>query len=92
MLAPLWQSKGYTSFWLKSQMAALEGDLDLALDYYARALSEAESDAFQCIQALWLVHRIFPDYRSHPKYQKMLKDVGLDEESIAKLKIPPLPF
>ena len=24
--------------------------------------------------------------------EKMLRDVGLDEESVAKLKIPPLPF
>lgn len=32
------------------------------------------------------------NYRFHPKYRKMLKGVGLDEESSPKLKIPPLSF
>jgi len=73
-------------------MALLEGDLDLALDYHEQSLLEKEYLAIYHIQAPFWGYKMFPDYRSHPKYQKMLKDVGLDDESIAKLKIPPLSF
>ena len=37
-------------------------------------------------------HPLFPDYRSHPKFQQMPSAVGLDKESIAKLEVTPLPF
>ena len=72
-------------------MAALEGKIDLAVDYYQQAVSEPEPLAFYSIDTPTF-GLVFPEYRSHPKYQKMLRDVELDEESIAKLKIPPLPF
>ena len=91
IFAPLWKSTSYLSYYTKSYMALLEGDLDLALDYYSQALFEPEYIAFRDIQAP-LFRVLFPEYRSHPKYQKMLRDIGLDDESIAKLKIPPLPF
>jgi len=84
-------SMDHVSYRARSYMASLEGDLDHAIELYSKALSESEQMAFIEIQAP-LFRAIFPSYRSHPKYQKMLRDVGLDEESIAKLKIPPLPF
>jgi len=34
ILSPLWQTKRYLSFYSKSCMAVLEGNLDLAMDYY----------------------------------------------------------
>jgi len=92
ILAPLWQTTDYLPSFIKSYMAALEGDLDLALDYYQQALSDSEYLAIYFIQAPPEIRTIFPDYRSHPNYQKMLRDMGLDDESISKLKIPPLPF
>ena len=70
----------------------VEGDIDLAFDYYEQALSESEYTPILIIQAPLCFPKIFPSYRSHPRYQKMLRDVGLDNESVAKLKIPPLPF
>ncbi len=93
LLAPLWKetTDHVPSLW-RSQMAALEGDLDSALGYYSRALSESDVFAFVSIHSQSFVGRLFPEYRSSPKYQKMLRDVGLDEESVAKLEIPPLPF
>jgi len=92
ILAPLWHTSEYIPFRMKSQMALLEGALDLALDYYERAITEPEYMAFWVNKNPFWGSKIFPDYRSHPKWQKMLQDVGLDDESIAKLKIPPLPF
>ena len=91
-VASLSRNTGYVPFFVKSQIASLEGDLNLALDYYSKALSESEYSAFAFIQVPSLLVRTFPEYRSHPKYQKMLRDVGLDEKSVAKLKILPLPF
>jgi len=83
---------GYTSYLMRSYIEILKGNLDASLTYFSRALSDREPFAAFQIQAPLFMVRIFPDYRSHPKYQKMLRDFGLDEESIAKLKIPPLPF
>ena len=91
IFGPLWQSTSYLSHYAKSYMALLEGDLDLALNYYSQALSDSEYVAFRDIQAP-LFRVLYPEYRSHPRYLRMLHDVGLDEESIAKLEIPPLPF
>lgn len=84
--------KSYVSFMHKGMFAQLEGDLDLALDHYSQALLELEFGAFRDLFCPFHYRVFFPDYRSHPKYQKILHDYGLDEESIAKLKIPPLPF
>lgn len=33
-----------------------------------------------------------PGYFEHPAYQQMLKDVGLDPASLAKINVPPLSF
>ena len=77
---------------MKSWIAAIEMDMELALALYATALAESEWQAYIQIQSPTFIRKLMPDYHSHPKYQKMLRDVGLDGESIAKLKIPPLPF
>jgi len=92
VLAPLWKTTNHFSYTIKSWMAAIEGDLDLSLDCYEKALSESEFSALLGIRAPNFISQLFPEYRSHLKHQKMLKDVGLDDESVAKLKIPPLPF
>jgi len=92
MLSPLWQAKSYVSFTQKTIMDALEGNLDLALDYHEKALTESEYTAIWHIQANFFDGIIFPNYCAHPRYQKMLRDVGLEDESIVKLKMPPLPF
>jgi len=92
ILAPLWQTANYIPYITKRNMAAIEGDLDLAIDYWAQALSESEYFAFQSLHLAGIIGTLFPEYRSRPKYQQMLHNVGLDDESIEKLKIPPLPF
>jgi hypothetical protein len=77
---------------LKSFIAAVEGDIESSLDYIAQDLSESVYVKFLDIQTPCFYLQLFPDYRAHPKYQKMLRDFGLDGESIARLNIPPLPF
>jgi tetratricopeptide (TPR) repeat protein len=77
---------------LKSFIASVEGDMESSLDYIAQDLSESVYVKFRDIQTPCFYLQLFPDYRAHPKYQKMLRDFGLDEESIARLNIPPLPF
>ena len=93
-LHALWHSKDYVSYWLKSYMAALDGDLDLGLDYYAHGLRASEPNPLIYVQRplVPFFDASLPAHSSHPKYQKMLRDVGLDEESVSKLKIPPLSF
>lgn len=86
------QEGGKASHKRKHDIALLEGDLDSALDYYAQALSGGEYTAFREVQMNVFCLSLFPEYRSHPKYQKMLRDVGLDKESVDRLKIPPLPY
>jgi len=86
------ENTDYLPYYCRSYMAALEGNLDMALDLFAQAITEFEPGAIGDARPLTVIRAVFPDYRSHPRYQKMLRDVGLDEESIAKLKIPPLPF
>jgi len=93
---PLWQDDSrsfmYSSPLDKASLAATEGDLEKALDFYVQALSEQNFTALRYVQTPDPIKKLFPEYRSHPKYQRMLRDVGLDDESVAKLKIPPLPF
>jgi tetratricopeptide (TPR) repeat protein len=91
IVALLKQKKGTINPAAEWMFICLEGDLDLALDSFARNMGLGYS-ALRTIQAPAYLSRVFPEYRSHPKYQKMLRDVGLDRESIAKLRIPPLPF
>ena len=88
----LLQEQEYLAYHMKAHMALLEGDAERLFEYYRRALFEGEPSAFAQIQEPIYIRRIMPDFRSDARYQRMLKDVGLDEESIAKLKIPPLPF
>jgi len=92
MLAPLKKQKRYVSPFSHIGVLLIKGDVDLALDSYAQATADSPYTTLRLIRNPLLFYRLFPDYRSHPKYRKMLRDVGLDEESIAKLKIPPLPF
>lgn len=92
IVALLKQKKGAIYPLVEWAFICLEGDLDLALDSYAQQCRESAYTVLQMIQAPICLNRLFPEYRSHPKYQKILRDVGLDRESIAKLRIPPLPF
>jgi len=48
-------------------MAAPEGDLDLALEYYEQALSESEYSAIFLIQAPFWNGKIFPGLSLPPK-------------------------
>jgi tetratricopeptide (TPR) repeat protein len=92
ILASLKSDPGSLPLLMKSAIAKLEGDIDRSLDYYIQAISESRFTALMGIQTPEHFARLFPEYRSHPGYKKMLRDVGLDEKSVAKLKIPPLPF
>jgi|TARA_Y100000310_G_scaffold342957_1_gene448459 TolB-like protein len=69
-------------------VALLQHDLDGALTRFEKIASVSGP-------ALFWIHNIggdaFPEFQSHPRYQRALIDVGLDDVSLAKLTLPPLP-
>jgi len=68
------------------------GDVDLSVDYLRQDLSASVYTKFREIQTPVFYSRVYPDYRSHPGYQKMLRDFSLDQDAIGLLDIPALPF
>lgn len=78
------------SFYVKTRFALLEGDLELALSYFEQGIDQSD------LGSGYFVHKPpFPHWAKlydHPEYDRILKKVGLDDESLAKLEIPPLPF
>jgi len=82
-------------FYERSFIANLEGETELAIDLYAGALEASEIMAFSEVQAQvdgGLLRKMFPDFCDHPRFQQMLVEYKLDEDSISRLTIPSLPF
>jgi hypothetical protein len=70
----------------------LKGETEVALDYYERALEREEPTALIAIQGLPHLRAIFPDFFCSDRYLAILRKLNLDEDSLAQLSIPPLPF
>ena len=82
----------YSVSLLKSFIASVMGDLDTSVACISEDLSETAYVKLREIQTPCFYSKLCPDYRSYPGYQKMLREYGLDETSVAKLRMPPLPF
>ena len=70
----------------------LRGNIDDALDQFEQLMDASDYSTMRDIRGSPLWWGLFPEYFEHPRYHAMLRKHGLDDESIAKLKIPPLPF
>ncbi len=57
----------------------------------SRAIEANEYLAFINFRGAFL-RELFPEFYTHPRRNEILKKAGLDDEAIAKLVIPPLPF
>jgi len=75
---------------LKLRMALLERNVDVALSFFEQGLEEVFQDVAFYTHPVPIDH--MTEFFTHPEYQRILKRVSLDDESIAKLKFPPLPF
>jgi adenylate cyclase len=82
----------YQPFLFKHEIALFERDLDAAVDYYAKAVDAAEPAAMFWHRDTCFLNRVFPEFVAYPPYQQILKDIKLDPESTAKIRIPDLPF
>ncbi|MDP7594239.1 MAG: tetratricopeptide repeat protein [Pseudomonadales bacterium] len=90
-LRPLKQATGFQSYSTKLQSACLEQDVDLAVSYFEQGIEELDR------MMLGLVCRtkedpLYSELRSQPKFQRIVRQLGLDDASIARLRFPPLPF
>ena len=91
-LSPLEVQGGYVSTYLKFWIALLKEQYPLALEHYQDALREGEFMALHEIQGYCGLRSLFPAYFAQPGYEAMLRELGLDAESVAKLVIPDFPF
>lgn len=90
-LRPLKQATGYQDYSTKLQCACLQQDVDLAVYHFEQGIMDSDR------MVLGLVCRfeedpLYTELHAHPKLQSIVRQLGLDDASIAKLRIPPLPF
>ena len=74
-------------------VSRLKGEIDTALDQFEDLIDQS---VYSIIKDARLpdpvLRQEFPEFYTHPRYYDILKQVGLDDEAVAKLIIPPLPF
>jgi TolB-like protein len=89
-LEPLRQIAAGHTLYVKTRVALIEGDVETALMHFEEGINKSLEEI------VWLTHPLpIPHHReffAHPEYQRILEDVGLDDDSISKLEFPPLPF
>ena len=74
-------------------VSRLEGEIDTALDQLEDMINQSQYSMTKDSRLPDPVLRqAFPEFYTHPRYQDILKKVGLDDEAVTKLVIPPLPF
>jgi hypothetical protein len=69
------------------RIALLERDVELALTLFEQAVSDSDP-----LVIILFVYPAFAQLRAHPRFHDIVRQIGLDDDSLAKLKIPPLPF
>jgi len=69
------------------RIAMLEGDFELAVTLFEQAVSDSEP-----LTLLMAGPPAFTELRADPRFQDIVRKIGMDDESIAKLSIPLLPF
>jgi hypothetical protein len=79
-------------YFLHYLIALLKGESELAADRLESSLKRGEPQAFIYIQGTTLSRMINPNFFNGDRYQAILRKLHLDEESLAKLSVPPLPL
>ena len=74
----------------KSLIANLRHDHDKAAEHQRNALHANEPEAWRYVRRRKFER--FPEYVESTAYQALLREFGLDEASLATLKVPPLPI
>jgi predicted Zn-dependent protease len=88
-------STEYQSFGIKHRIAVIEGDADLAVEYYKRGIEAGEPwplmpDLHGLANVSWC--RVFEDMYSHPGFREVSARFGLDKESLSGITVPELPL
>ena len=91
-LGPYDNEDNVTSWFYLSYFPRALGDTRRAVQYYSRALENKEPQALMKAVGAGGEIEMYPEFYKHPDYLEMLRINGLDAASIAKLKVPPLPF
>jgi len=91
-VAPFRDRPGYVPYFPKIGIALLERNLNLAFSNLRAAVGEAEQMAIFLIQGTVLSRETFPEFYTDPRYEELLRDLKLDAQSIAAIRIPPLSF
>ena len=72
-------------------VALLKGETELALVYFQSTLERREPYVLAEAQGSFFLRTLFPEFFNSEGYHATLREHGLDEESLTKLKVPPLP-
>jgi TolB-like protein len=78
-------------WWPEYFFASLVRDTDRALTYFAHAVDRREPLALQWIHGSVLERREWLEMYEHPGYKSLLRQVGLDRESLKAIRVPPFP-
>lgn len=79
-------------FYVRFFLAMFRGETETATDFYEAALERGEPTPLFSIQGTAAYRTLFPDFYRSARYFAILQKLELDEESLAKLSVPPLPF
>jgi tetratricopeptide (TPR) repeat protein len=91
-LKPLDDQLEALPFYPRFLVALLKGETELALSHYQSAIQRREPYALWQIQGPFFEITLFPQFYNSEGYHAMLREHGLDEDSLAKLKVPALPL
>jgi Flp pilus assembly protein TadD len=90
-LKPLDDQLEALPFYPRFVVALLKGETELALVYFQSALEQREPYMLAEAQGSFFFRTLFPQFFNSEGYHATLREHGLDEDSLAKLKVPPLP-
>jgi tetratricopeptide (TPR) repeat protein len=90
ILMAIINSEGDTQWGMKSQAAGLLEDVDRAVQYYEKALTNR--DPYVLMSVHYRSQGLGPAFYRHPGFEQAVRDAGLDAASVARLTVPALPF
>jgi len=91
-VAPFSGGPGYVPHAQQMRIALLERNLDLAFASLRAAIEEAEQSAISLIQGPVLWRKAHPEFYADPRYEQLLRDIKLDADSVAAIRMPELSF
>ena len=70
----------------------MQKDKSRFIDEYAEAVRATEFEAIRNLKSAGGLNLLDTELVQNPRYQAIFKEARLDAESLAKLRIPELPF